>query len=131
LPPITRDNNERIEPELAHADACEREASSATTQPSEKKERAQDIPAAVAYHEITHRWPPRAAWPELRAINGNGPLWAQVVKAYVMQGWNPANIAGMLEFYARGEVPGRPGAAVMAPANPEAYVNVDDFFGGG
>jgi len=36
---------------------------------------------------------------------GNLELWGKIVKAYVGQGWNPNNIANMLEFYQRREIP--------------------------
>jgi hypothetical protein len=49
-------------------------------------------------------------------------LWERVVAGYVLKGWNPRNVAGMLEFFKRGEVPGgnasKPAASAPAVAGP-------------
>lgn len=85
--------------------------------PSPKKEKTtkQPKPASVLiYREITHRYPPGAMDTVIEAAVGNDPgaleFWRQVVLGYIGQGWNPANLNGMLEFYKRGEVPSKPKA---------------------
>lgn len=73
----------------------------------EKEPTARDIPAAMIYHDLTRRWPPRVVWDRLRLIaNGGLARWGETVKAWLAVGWNPGNLAGMLDCYDRGELPG-------------------------
>jgi len=74
----------------------------------EKKLSANQHPAVQAYREETHYYPP-AEWgariAEQVGTNGSLDLWRNVVAGYVGCGWNPRNVKGMLEHFARGEVP--------------------------
>lgn len=82
-----------------------------------KKEKTPKPPkpaSVIIYRKITHRYPPGAMDTVIEAAVGNEPgaleFWRQVVLGYIGQGWNPANINGMIEFYKRGEVPSKPKA---------------------
>lgn len=97
-------------PDGAGADAPT-PAPPAKAPPSRKEKeptaRARDIPAAMIYHDLTRRWPPRVVWDRLRLIaNGGLARWGETVKAWLAVGWNPGNLAGMLDCYDRGELPG-------------------------
>ncbi len=61
-------------------------------------------PSADVYHEVARLWPDRATWPALQPVV-DLQRWRAVVTAYIAAGWNKRNVAGMLEYYERGEVP--------------------------
>ena len=45
-----------------------------------------------------------------KAVSTDAPalsLWRDVVRGHLMQGWAAGNVACMLDYYGRGEVPGR------------------------
>ncbi len=67
-------------------------------------------PAVLAYNRAAHLWPSSAQCEPMAQTVGDNPdrveLWERVVRGYVLKGWNPRNIAGMLEFFGRGAVPG-------------------------
>ena len=107
--PITRDINERQERETIGGADAPTPAPPAKAPPSRKEKgpAARDIPAAMIYHDLTRRWPPRVVWDRLRLIaNGGLARWGETVKAWLAVGWNPGNLAGMLDCYDRGELPG-------------------------
>lgn len=67
-------------------------------------------PAVEAFRSAAQSWPARAQWPAITAAVGDEPaqleLWGRVVAGYILKGYNPRNVAGMLDFFSRGEVPG-------------------------
>jgi len=67
-------------------------------------------PAIAVYREKAQRFPHKTLYQDIIETVGDDPeklkLWGDVVKAYIAHGWNPANIAGMLDFFKRGEIPG-------------------------
>lgn len=73
-------------------------------------------PAITAFREVAHAYPSKAQWPAIIETVGDDPdnisLWRSVVGGYILLGWNPRNVAGMLDYYRRREVPQtkRPGA---------------------
>ena len=71
----------------------------------EAKIRAQE-PAILAYKQITGKSPPIAWCDDLVSTVQDCERWRDVVKTYVGQGWNPSNVANMLEFYKRNDIPG-------------------------
>jgi hypothetical protein len=83
-------------------------------------------PSVVAYHQLTRLYPPAFLWEEMdRTIGCNGGVerWVEIVKAYISHGWNKANVANMLDFYRRGELPGAPRgspSAELADFSPQA-----------
>lgn len=86
---------------------------SAPSSPSEpdapKPQKISDLPAAQVYREITHTWPKAAAYADLAPINNGGmQRWRDVVHEWVLRGYNPANLRGMLEWYKAG-IPTRTG----------------------
>ena len=83
----------------------------------EGKIRAQE-PAVVAYKQITGKSPPTAWCDDLVATVQDCERWRNVVKAYIGQGWNPSNVANMLEFYRNNDVPGNGGGKQKARAGP-------------
>ena len=80
------------------------------------------IPEAIAaYREVTHLYPPRGIWDDVASAVTDVDRWRRVVKAWVALGWNPRNIAGMLDYYRRGEIPSTV-PRHDAPAAPRAAV---------
>lgn len=80
-------------------------------------------PAAVeAFRSAAKCWPAKAQWPAIDSAVGADParleLWGKVVAGYILKGWNPRNVAGMLEFFNRGEVPGANGHAPASKPTP-------------
>ena len=79
-------------------------------------------PAVEAYREITRIYPVKSWWAKVDStVSFDLERWRRVVLAYVGQGWNKGNIANMLSFFERGEMPGpRNGhATAEAPAMTE------------
>jgi len=78
-------------------------------------------PAVVAYREIAHLWPHKSLWQRIDQDIGRDPpaidRWKETVLAWLGMGWNPRNVKGMLEHYARNEIPGAKGR----PGQPSPY----------
>lgn len=112
-----KDKEKEKDKDLARADARVTSPSAPKPPPAKKDaETAKGIQAAVVYHDLTRRWPARVAWERLKPIdNGGLTRWGETVKAWLMHGWNPGNIAGMLDCYERGELPGARAAPKAAP----------------
>lgn len=71
---------------------------------------AEGVPPAVeAFCGVVLRYPPKYQWDEMDRGVGNTldaiERWEEVVKAYVMLGWNPSNVTNMLDYFKRGELP--------------------------
>ena len=66
------------------------------------------IPRAVeVYREIARIYPIESWWQRVeRTVGLDLDRWRDVVLAYCGQGWNKGNIANMLSFFERGEMPG-------------------------
>jgi hypothetical protein len=66
-----------------------------------------ETPEAVeAYRRATQRYPNKATWSVISETVGEDVArWEKTVGAYVLMGWNPANVSGMLEYFKRGEIP--------------------------
>lgn len=66
-------------------------------------------PAIQAYFNAAKQWPAKGQVESIETVIGceaaKVDLWQRVVAGYVLKGWNPRNIANMLEFFGRGEVP--------------------------
>jgi len=65
-------------------------------------------PAIQAYRDEMGHYPRKNQIPDIiQAVgeNGNLELFKQIVHAWKMTGWNPFNLAGMLDCLGRGEVP--------------------------
>jgi len=66
-------------------------------------------PAVKAYQSITHTLPIDAMREKIAREIGDKPedieLWKKVIIGYAGQGWNIYNIANMIVFYERGEIP--------------------------
>lgn len=66
-----------------------------------------ETPEAVeAFRRATQRYPNKATWAVIaETVGENISRWEQTVGAYVLMGWNPANVANMLDYFKRGEIP--------------------------
>jgi hypothetical protein len=65
-------------------------------------------PAIQTYHDEMDRYPRRNQFDEIIGTvgtNGNLDLWRRIVRAWKMHGWNPYNVAGMLECFEDGRIP--------------------------
>jgi hypothetical protein len=61
------------------------------------------------YRQGMEKYPKRNTWNDIALTviphNGNMNLWREIVTAWKLHGWNPANIAGMLDCWRKGEIP--------------------------
>ena len=65
-----------------------------------------ETPRAIAvFREKSKRYQNKAVWSEIEKTITDFELWGNVVAGYILMGWNPSNVAGMLDYYRRGEVP--------------------------
>jgi hypothetical protein len=68
-------------------------------------------PALDIYRHVTGRYPPKGAEPLILeagiTTEPDRQRWERVIRCYIGCGWNPRNIQGMLDYYRRGELPGR------------------------
>jgi len=66
-------------------------------------------PALIAYRESAKLNPTQPQSDPIIAAVGDKPeavaFWKQVVAAYCLQGWNPRNVANMLDYFKRHELP--------------------------
>ncbi|MFZ0535066.1 MAG: hypothetical protein WAM09_18000 [Anaerolineales bacterium] len=85
--------------ELTHLPTCE--PSNVTAfKPSNVQTSLSD--PVSAYRSLAHLTPNPAQRHMLESKVANLVLWQQTVEHWLTHGWNPMNIAGMLELYARG-----------------------------
>ena len=110
LPPSIK---ETIKKESAAAGAAAAEPAPSPPSQSVKTQRrkSEPTPAAVeVFRQNAHRFPARSWHADIVKTVGDDPaaleLWGRIVHAWVGLGWNPQNATGMLEFFARGEIPG-------------------------
>lgn len=68
-----------------------------------KRDPLLDDPAVMAYREIARRNAPAVARPEIAETVKDLERWQEVVKWWMMAGYNPSNIGGMLEVYRTGD----------------------------
>jgi hypothetical protein len=65
--------------------------------------------AITTFYEVAGHWPPKAVWKLISETVGHeaDPLafWGQVIQAWIGCGWSPKNVAGMLDYFKRGELP--------------------------
>ena len=100
------------------------------------KPKAPTPKAVLVFRDNAHRFPNKSLYQDIADAVGDDPqrlkLWGSVVKGYIAMGWNPVNIAVMLEFFGRGEVPapkGNGSAPQYATPVPEGmYRDPDDEF---
>lgn len=83
------------------------------TEANGAKNGKKSIPKAIKVFRVNaFRYPAKAWYKRVEGIVGEAEedldFWGLVVLHYVGHGWNPTNVANMLRFYARGQVPGRP-----------------------
>ena len=66
-------------------------------------------PAVLTFRAATSRYPPKGWFGRLEREIGddaaNLAFWEQVCMGWVGQGWKATNVAGMLEFYQRRQIP--------------------------
>ena len=63
----------------------------------------QNHPAVLAYTEVSRRKPSNVIAEQIINEVTDVEKWAAAVKEYVLRGWNPMNISGMLKLY-KGEM---------------------------
>ncbi len=108
--------NSRPTLDLLTTNSCsDADANTEVEKPSPKPKRTPkpkvEIPPAIAvYRENAQRFPHKTLYQDITGAVGDDPaklkFWGDVVKAYIAQGWNPSNIAVMLDYFKRGEIPG-------------------------
>lgn len=76
-----------------------------------KSGRAPTPPAVKTFREAAHRYPSKSWYQEIDETVGTSEddlaFWQQVVYQYVGQGWNPTNVANMLQFFRERKIPGK------------------------
>ena len=88
-------------------------------------------PAVVAYREEMEHNPRKNQYKAIiDAIGENGKMdvWRGVVRGWKLYGWNPYNIAGMLEAYAAGGIQKRPGGG-RKPTGMDAFDQFEKAMG--
>lgn len=75
--------------------------------------KAPAAPAVETFRDVMHRYPVKAQYATIAETVGDTEaaiaLWRDVVTAWRDHGYNPKNLAGMLECFRSGELPGRNG----------------------
>jgi hypothetical protein len=88
---------------------------------------AKSPPAVRAFRRAAHRYPPKSWYGDIDAAVGcqesDVEFWEKLVKGWVGRGWNPTNVAGMLECYKRREMPGARGVR----ASPQPLSALEDY----
>lgn len=79
--------------------------------PTVKTKQTKAVPESVqVFREHTRRYPAQSWYPQMAQEIGDSQealkLWGEVVHAWVGVGWNPVNVAGMLDCFKRHEIPG-------------------------
>lgn len=69
----------------------------------EKPPTIQQHPAVMVYTTVTNRRPSNVVAQQIADAVTDLGLWEQTVKSYILRGWNPLNVLGMLKMY-RGEI---------------------------
>lgn len=68
-------------------------------------------PSVNVFRKNAHRFPAKSWWQKLEEEIGENEsdleFWGDVVFSWVGLGWNPVNVKGMLDYYRRGEIPGK------------------------
>lgn len=67
-------------------------------QSATKRSPHHDHPAVQAYHDIHNRWPQTAQMALIAERNPPIGEWVRALRAWAGKGYNPANIAGILEW---------------------------------
>jgi len=98
------------------------------SQPAGKTRRPKAVPPAVQiFQSKVRRLPAKSWWVEIQEMVGDTPesleRWGAVVYAWLGQGWNPGNVAGMLDHFRRGEIPGEKHAAQRA-GEPKGFEGI-------
>lgn len=89
-------------PEAVPADPTPKKAK-AKAPPKEKPITAQQHPAVAAYVEMVRRRPTHAAAEQIATSITDVDKWREAVKQYILRGWNPMNVSGMIQVY-NGEI---------------------------
>ena len=93
---------------------------------SSKSKRPPTPEAVKVFRENAACYPAKSWYPDIVEAVGEESadleLWGRVVKAYVGQGWNPTNVANMLDFYGRREIPTTKGRGKSASEQPHAGI---------
>lgn len=94
----------------AHIDSTEN--TTETTQENHARANARVAPtppAVKVFRSETQRYPAKSWHQQIAEIVGEAEIdlqfWRQVCHAYVGLGWSPVNVANMLDFYKRREIP--------------------------
>jgi len=74
-----------------------------------EKKGGETPPAIQVMRENSNRFPTKAVWNDITEAIGDKPedleFWGKVVKGWILRGYNPINVAGMLECYHNREIP--------------------------
>jgi hypothetical protein len=101
----------------------------------EKAPKASPPEPVEVYRQVMEKYPKRNTWNDIALTviphNGNMGLWRDIVTAWKLHGWNPGNIAGMLDCWRKGEIPkvgytqGKASRARQPLTQPEAQALYD------
>jgi hypothetical protein len=86
------------------------------------------------YREIVHLTPNAAQKRILQTRVTNLPVWQQTLEHWITHGWNPLNIAGILDLYGRGGVSGcrycpqpRKSSQPAKPSQPASHAALEEL----
>lgn len=101
-----------------------------------KPEKAGVHPAISAFREKAQAYPAKGQFSTIETIIGDVPenleRWGKTVEAWILVGWSPRNVAGMLDFFKRRELPGnrKPNGNGRASTQDEKIAELERFANG-
>ena len=109
------------EPEPEPEPECKRERRARVSTPTP--------PAILAFRDAAHRFPPKAGWDQIvQAVGDRIDPWRDLIREWVLRGYNPANLAGILEAWKRGGLEPRAGPQAQGKARePKAHRVIREY----
>ena len=90
----------------------QRQGKTVKTEKRVRRDRRDSAPvpgAVVVYREVSHLNPQKSWYDRLAEVVGESPedleRWREVCMQWIGHGWKKTNVAGMLEYYQRGDLP--------------------------
>lgn len=93
----------------ASGTAAAQTRSASRKEPKEHKAPEPTPEAVNVYRSVARTWPDKATWGQIANTVGDDAarlkFWSEVVSGYIALGWYKRNVAGMLDWFSRGELP--------------------------
>lgn len=115
---------------IASGTAAAQTRSASRKEPKEHKAPEPTPEAVNVYRSVARTWPDKATWGQIANTVGDDAarlkFWSEVVSGYIALGWYKRNVAGMLDWFSRGELPhldrgnGKTGKIIEPPSEVAA-----------